>query len=309
MPLTIRIDGLPITLDDANIATIQARLDGADAKLATEKQRADAAEAARKDAASKFDAAVARFDAFKAKLLTGLKRRADAMKARMIGCDECSGSGKVMDAEGAAEVKCDYCDGTGKIRMTDAIKAMSPAPGAEDVTVEDEATPEHIIAEAAEEKQPAAQEAAEHGMDPAKLKQAQQEKADARKRKADSQTRIVERRARARAALITEASRHLDSADGLAAKSDVEIKRSVLAKLAPHLDAANLDTAAIDVLYSAEIARAGRAPSDALRTGLLPPAGAGAGQRADAGRAAAEQAKNAAAALMDWNHPDHPSKK
>lgn len=312
MPHTIRIDGLTLSVDDTNLPSLQTRIDSLAGKADQEKARADAAETARKDAVAKFDAAVARLDAFKAKILSSLKRRADAMKARMVGCDECNGAGKVMDAEGAAEVKCDYCDGTGKIRMHDAIKALPPAPGAEDVMVEDEATPEHIIAEAAEEKQPAAQEAAEHGMDPAKLKQAQQEKADARKRKSDSLGRMVDRRAAARGSLLAEAAKHLDGADGLAKKPDLEIKREVLKKLAPHLDAAKLDSSVVGVLYAAEIARVaanGGGPSDALRAGLLP-AGPAAppAARADS-RKTLDQAKDDAAAQTDWNHPNHPSRR
>ena len=312
MPHTIRIDGLTLSVDDTNLPSLQTRIDSLAGKADQEKARADAAETARKDAVAKFDAAVARLDAFKARILFNLKRRADAMKARMVGCDECNGAGKVMDAEGAAEVKCDYCDGTGKIRMHDAIKALPPAPGAEDVMVEDEATPEHIIAEAAEEKQPAAQEAAEHGMDPAKLKQVQQEKADARKRKSDSLGRMVDRRAAARGSLLAEAAKHLDGADGLAKKPDLEIKREVLKKLAPHLDAAKLDSSVVGVLYTAEIARVaanGGGPSDALRAGLLP-AGPAAppAARADS-RKTLDQAKDAAAAQTDWNHPNHPSRR
>lgn len=301
MPQVIRLDdGRTFTVDDANAPALQsavrelaARADAADKTAAAEKKAhgdAIAKSTARTDSLIKHINAKG----------TALKARLDAMKARMIGCDECSGSGKVMD-DADKEGACEYCGGSGKVRMHDAIKTL-PADGEAANLDDDLAELDDAAAELAEmddpesaEEQEVATAANSERKDAAK-KQRAAARRDSRVKLAASFARRIDRRAAQRAMLLSVASKHVDAAD-LAGKSDVDIKRAVLTKIAPHLDTVNLDASAVPVLYAAELARAAKQDgaqvivnqSDALRAGMSQ--GGPAGARQDANPSAAEIAK------------------
>ncbi len=244
---------------EANSSIVQEAIDR---ELAESDSRCDAADKAKTAAEQERDSIKARLDGFKASVAASYKRlraRLDAMKARMMGCDECGGSGKVMDAAGA-EAKCDYCDGAGALRMHEMVKGMAPA--AEDALPDDDmvAMGDDLSGE------PASEEAQEKAANPAHDDPKASEKADAkkarkadcataRKRRLDSMARTADRRSRSRAALLSEAGKHVDSAE-IAAKSDHEIRLAVVTKLAPHVDASKMDAASVGVLYASETARA-----------------------------------------------------
>lgn len=289
---THRFDAKP-----ESASLIQQAIDNA---LAESKSRADAARA---DAdKSKLDllAAIKRSDGILARAkgkLGRVRMLFDGMKARMMDCDECGGTGNVDDVDpsnlaqnaaihlktgnvhdkphGDASRKCDYCDGSGKVRMHDAIKASAP--------VDEDAHPDEDmesmgeeLAEDGLEREGAAEEGLEKAANPEHKDRAAKRK-DARKsardRRRDSIDRMAARRSIVRAALLTTAARFDPDAkfDG---KPDMEVKRAVVAKLAPHLDAAKLDAAQVQLFYAAEVKRADAigsetpTASDQLRAGL-----------------------------------------
>lgn len=265
MPTMIRLDAVQVSSDaadlqaviDRHLATVKA--DAAAATL-TERERADAAVTLANTTKAKLDAAIVNVSKYKGRIKTAF----DGMKARMMGCDECAGSGKVMND--AAEGACEYCGGTGKVRMHDAVKAMPMAP-AEDALpmppdddmgeMEDAIGADPMMeAKPAEVKKDAAATAA---------------RKVAIQKRAESIARRDARNAKSRAALIVTATPHIDAAD--LSKSDVEIKRSVLVKVAAHLDAAKMDAADVARFYDAEMKRLdgnGAAPSLALTDGVFP---------------------------------------
>ncbi len=273
MPTSLRIDGVSISSDAPDLQLVidrvlaQVRADGEKA-VKTEKERADG-----------IAAAIAHVKANalqRGKLVRGLVERIDAMKARMVGCDECGGEGKVMDDAGAS-AKCDYCDGKGSVRMHDAIKAM---PGAAQDDDEEEAPAAKMVDDDDLERDDPEEEKVEKAANSEHRDEAKRradERKAAQKRRADSIARMVARVARQRAALVIEAQKHLDAEEKLDGKTDAEIKRAVVAKLAPHLDAAKLSDAEVALLYKSEVARIGKerqdgalTATDRLRAGLTP---------------------------------------
>lgn len=310
MPVTIRIDGHAYNTDDPALQQV------IDRQLATLRSDGEKAIKIEKDRA---DAATAKLGHAHANalhrgaIIVSMLGRFDAMKAKMIGCDECGGAGKVQ-SDGAEMAKCDYCDGKGSVRMHDAIKAAPPAPGADDPEAEepeDAADPGMVPDDKIDDVDPdnKKQNAAIHlktgnvhdnPSGDAARKDAAKRRADARKRRADSMARVVERAAKARAALLVEAGGHLGADVKLDGKAVGEIKALVVAKLAPHVKLDGLGAAEVALLYTVETGRVAKARADApsasdmVRAGLQPVAGSGRTDRqktvADA-IAAAEKAK------------------
>lgn len=109
MPHKMKIDGLELEVADANSQSIieraiaSARKDGED-KVAAEKLRADTAEKAKTDCEKLLAAEKAEKEKLDSKV--------QAYDAKMMKCDECSGSGKV-----GSDKDCKGCDGSGKMKM------------------------------------------------------------------------------------------------------------------------------------------------------------------------------------------------
>ena len=244
-PMQIKIDGVTFDATDANAASIQTAIDGIKAKA---------------------DGAVKKIATIKANIASR-KRRADAVKAHMVGCDECGGVGKVPGEDGV-EKKCDYCDGAGKFRMHDAI--MAPAEKGEPVEEEIvEKDADELEAEQATETEAAA--AHKDGITSRRINAAA-------KRRADSIARICARaikRAKAdqavRSALETEARKHLAADAKLETMDDLAVKRAVVAKLEPAVKLDGKDAAYVGVAFDLAIARVTAAPVvapvDAARAG------------------------------------------
>jgi hypothetical protein len=276
---------------DRVVRDLTARLDASDkAKLAAEKLATDAT--------TKLDGATKRFTG-KLKLVKG---HLDAMMKRDVMCDECGG-GKQIDGQ-----KCPSCDGAGVHSARDAIKAM-PVPEGKPHPEEDAAMMEEECDAAVPPRESPAEEGLEKAANNehsdaarAKAKQRADGRVVARQRRADGLGRHADRRAIARASLVVTAQRFLGTEEKLDAKGDLDIKRAVLGKVAPHLEGVDkMDAAGVEVLYTAEVKRADAAspqlpsfsPSDALRVGLLPaPAPAAAPRRID-GSTFANDAANA----------------
>lgn len=271
MPLQIVIAGHRFDLTDANHSSIQQAIDreAADAKTKFDALTSDKTKAERE----RTDA-IGRFDGLRGRVLSfaqGVKARADAMKARMMGCDECGGGGKTTDAEGA-EAKCEYCGGTGKVRMHDEIKAAAPADA-------DAPAPVEEMEEVAEDAEQLAAETPE----PAEKKDARRADArrtrldstrSARERRAASFQRRTDRAARTRIALVLQAKPHLDADVKLDGKSNLDVKKLVLGKLKPALKLDGKDAAFIETAYELAIADAGAAAADQVTPpSVTPPAG------------------------------------
>ena len=277
----IKIDGVAFELSESNAGAIQNALDRAAKRASIVKSNAKTI--------------IAQRDGFKAVL--------DAMKARMVGCDECGGMGKHDDG-----TKCDYCDGEGHIRMHDAIKSMEPAEivserhmvesdddddkkhmmgdddddalakhlaGDDDDDDDDDDLMDETELEVEQETEEEAGKIAKAGQVVKKDAAARKVRRDgvrkARKARRDSMERRVARAAAARASLVIEASKHLGSEAKLDAMSSHEIKAAVIKKLAPHVKLDKMSGAAVEILFASEIARvaasqpAPMAPIDAAR--------------------------------------------
>ncbi len=268
MATMLRIDGHQYSAEDPAIQSVidrvltQVRADGEKA-IKAEKERADALAASLGHVKAN---AIARGSAVRS-----LTDAIDAMKAKMIGCDECSGTGKV-DAEGS-EANCSYCDGKGSFRFHDAVKGM--AVGEEKA---DDVLPALVDDKNIETESPKAVELAVK----VDAKKADEDRRAAKKRHADSLDRMIARAAKVRTALTVEALGHLGADAKLDGKSNAEIKREVVAKLAPHVKLDALKESEIALLYATETARVEKArkdgalsASDQLRAGMQPVAGAG----------------------------------
>ena len=326
-PLQVRVDNNQYGSDDPALQqaidrlVAQGRKDAADA-IAAEK--------------AKLDAATVKLNHLKANALQrgaivrSLTAKFDAMKARMIDCDECGGTGKVghddkvyksgagnphgTKAEANEENKaihayytekgdaksCDYCHGTGKIRMHDAIKAMpgGEPEGPEQLDEPDGDEPEMVDDDSLETESPEECKIAKIA-NPEHKDAARAARKDAQKRRADSLGRMVARAAQDHAALLTEAGKHTGADVKLDTMTPTAIKSAVLAKLAPHIKLDGLDASAVDLFYSAELARVAAqrtdtaGASDVLRAAMMRTGGA-AGQasledRLDAARKARDE--------------------
>lgn len=274
MPTTIRIDGVTFEIDGPQAAAAAQAHERH--VLATAKAHADAMTAATTAATTRLDGVTKERDVLRANSRVLLERVGkvrtvwDAMKAKMIACDECGGSGQVASTDGKTDTsKCDYCGGTGSIRMHDAIKGMEmeePEDGAGeedmDEAVAAASMEEEELEEDAATASPAAKKAdemARRRLDAARRDAAADRKAW-RKRRADSMARRFSAALRARVALETTARRYLDAADvsddDLARMGDDEVMRKVIAKLAPTAKLDGKSTVEVRARYDAEIERA-----------------------------------------------------
>lgn len=272
-PMKIKIGKHHLDATDANASIVQ---DAIDRELADVTARADSAEKAKADALAEAAKQSKRADGMKARFARVLAHL-DAMMKRDVVCDECGGA-KTMDS-GA---KCPSCDGTGVLSARDAIKAMPPAPGEtspeEDLVASEEETDASVPAE-----EPPAPPADAHGDAAARAKA--KLRADARlvaqQKRSDAMTRITERRANARAALLIAAGKVLGESEKLDGKSDLDVKRAVLAKVAAHVKLDGAPPATVELLYANEMARIDAAtaaspnPSDALRRDVVNPVNPG----------------------------------
>ena len=279
MPVKIKIAGREIEVLDGTAATVQSMVDEQQVKL---------------DAAL---ATIARVKSASAKLRASVTARADAMKARMMGCDECGGSGKVAGDAGA-EKPCDYCHGKGSVLMHDAIKG-APAPVEEapdaDEPVEDAVT-EIEVAQATEE------EAGKAHKDQAarKVTREQARKDEAarvpalRQARLDSYDRMAKRRSAARDALVSQARKVLGADEKLDSKTDAEVVAMTIAKRFPDLKLDGRSADYIRARFDAAVeSPAPAAPAlsaiDAARAGMKPTPATQAAPRGT--RAALEQSR------------------
>jgi hypothetical protein len=277
MPTQIRIDNLTVNSDAPDLQSV---IDRAVAQIRTDSDKATKAEKERADALTASLKHVKANAISRGTIVRSLTAKLDAMKAKMIGCDECGGSGKVDAGEGAELAKCDYCDGVGSLRMHDAIKAAPVANDAEEENLEmDDAEEPEMVDDASLERDDPEEEKVEKVANP-EHKDAKK-RADARKaaqkRRADSIVRMVNRAAKARAALLTEATSHLGADAKLDGKGNEEIEREVVAKLAPHVKLDGLSAREVGVLFASETGRVAKArkdgqmsASDIARAGLMP---------------------------------------
>lgn len=261
MPVTLKIAGQSLTVDDANAPGVQQRID------AIEKAAADLTK---------------RMDAWKARVIAFSKKwrgRFDAMKAVKKTCDECGGA-KQIDG-----VKCDYCDGEGTVRMHDAVKTIAEPAGAEEAAPMDmEAEGEELVEDADElavEQETETEAGAAH-KDSARRRRRLAHRDAARQlrtRRDAARARRDSARLRDRVALVIEARRHLDADAKIDGVDDAGVRRLVLAKLRPAMKLDGKSPEFIAAAYEMAIA-------DAATASVQPPAGGGGGgggSRADAG--------------------------
>lgn len=265
MPMVVRIDGNNYNADDP---ALQQAIERAMEKVRMDGERATKAEKERADSLATANGHLKANAIQRGEIVRSLLARFDAAKAKMAVCDECGGSGKVGNGDDAA--KCDYCDGKGTYRMHDLVK------GAAVDDDDDESEPAEMVDDDDMERDDPEEEKAEKaanskhkdGKDAARLA--------LKKKRADSIARMVARAAKSRAALMVEGAIHLGPDAKLDTKGDAEIKREVVAKLAPHAKLDGLDEKAIDLLFQVEVGRAAKAredgltASDQLRAGTQP---------------------------------------
>lgn len=265
MAPALRIDGTTIDLTEGNGPAIQQMIDRAIA-------------AAKKDAAD-LEVRLANVR----KNLEARKRRHDAMKAKIMACDACAGTGKMMDEESGEEIGCDYCDGKGSFRMHEAVgpHGMAKEAGAEDAEYDEDESDELDANELEVEQETEAEAKAAHKDEKGRevhlrLQRAFRKKLDA----------MVDKRLDRRARLLEVAKRVLGADFKTDGKSGVDIKRAVLAKLDPAAKADKLDARVLEGEFRSAVRRLDAAPSaaDVAR-------GATAGAQTAAPRADAQSAR------------------
>jgi hypothetical protein len=301
---TITLDGIVIDTEAADAQsvinrTLEAMKKRADDALSAERSRATGAEkklAVVKDNAKYLVAKVG-----------GIRLVWDAMKARMATCEECDGSGKVMD-DGGKEAVCGYCDGKGSYRMHDMVKAaaaegddpdddddlddaMEEAVEGAESTDEDELEVEQATEEGAGK---AAKKADAAGREKRRREQARKDAARdrelLRKKRSDSRDRQIRRSMERRLDLEMNARRYLDEEDITAADlrklDDAGVMKAIVKKLAPESKLDGKSAVEIRARYDAEVERAPAFTVDSARDMAmrsLPVIGAagGNGQRTD----------------------------
>lgn len=222
MPPVLRIDGHDVQINDSNVPVIQQLVDRA----------ITAAKKDGEDLRAKLDTANATIKTFKANVAAH-NAKLDAKKAKMVDCDSCDGTGKTPGDDGE-EQKCDYCDGAGQFRMHEAIATKGEGKEAEDDDTGEE--------EPLDEDELGTEQATENESKSA----AKDKKADAahvvRQRRVRAKVdAMVERETAKRAALLDIAKRALGLAWKADGKTNVDIKRAILNKLAPEVKADKLD--------------------------------------------------------------------
>lgn len=287
---TITIDGIVIDTEAADAQavitrTIAAMNDKAAALLTAEKKRADAADKRATVLKDNAKGLVAKVGAIRVAW--------DSMKARMVACDECTGSGKVMDDAGK-EAACGYCDGKGSVRMHDAVKGMEAPDGDDEGDDTEKDMDESVeaaesvdedeleVEQATEEKSGAASKKADAARRKAQLrKDSARERVGAVQRRKDSKSRQVRRAMTARIDLEMAARRYLDEADVSAADlrklDDVGVMKAITLKLAPDAKLDGKTPEQIRARYDAELERTPAFTLDDARTLALGQLGGGAG--------------------------------
>jgi hypothetical protein len=248
MPPTVKIDGLTLEVTDANASAIQQAID----KLTTDTRaqilgitkRADGAEA-------KSTKAFALFDSLHEILRRGKKRR-DGMKARMMSCDECGGSGEIKgDEDGAAASQCDYCDGKGEFRMHDKFADVAGKPvlgedkehgeaGPDPTDDDDDMDDADELAVERETEETGAEAAGKGKAKKDGIADRRRARKDsrrdsgrklveaARKARADSLARRIDRGVRSRTKLVALATAHCGEGFKADGKSDADLRKAVI---------------------------------------------------------------------------------
>lgn len=259
MPSQIRIDGLPLDLTEGNAPAIQAAHDRA-VKVATEKTDAALREANAKlaETAKKLDNALTNGG----KLLNqrkAIKVAWDAVKAKMIGCDECAGTGKVPGTDGK-ETACDYCDGAGSIRMHSPIVAKAGEKDADEEMEEalegEEMDQDELSVEQETEKEAGAAHTDARKRLDAKRRTRQDAAADFAKERAASIDRMVARRMDARRVLEGTARKFVPAETDLVKLDDNGVKLAVIKALAPTAKMDGKTPADVHSRYMVEVERA-----------------------------------------------------
>jgi hypothetical protein len=302
----VRIDGITLEVNDANAPAIQQAIEKALAAVRADGQSKFDAEKVRADKADKL-AAVLKVNGLS--LIgwgKGIKANLDAMKARMIDCDECKGTGRIPTGDdvdpsnwaqnAAVHIKtgaehsnagsvskgkgdgkvCDYCDGKGKFRMHDKLADLVD-PGTDGdapMPVEDE---NELQVEQATESEAQKAHSDRQRADDRKAREALVQRA--REDRAASLQRRVDRAVAYRVALEVAARQHLGP-DAELGKMDAQgIKRAVIEKLCPaavgKLDSKTREQ--IDARYEAELERVGADHVDAASQARAATAAGGAG--------------------------------
>lgn len=244
----VTIDGLRLEVNDANVGAIQQAIEKAlgdvRASVAGLEKRADGAE-------RKAGKAFGLFDSLMTVVRRGKKRR-DAMKARMVPCDECGGTGEVKADDESAAQKCDYCDGKGEFRMHDQYADLSSAKSLEpeseehgeaggDPTDDDDDmddADELAVERETEETGAAASGAAKAKKDSidTRRKARRDSRRDsgrklaekARKSRADSMARRIDRAVRSRTKLVAVAEKYCGEGFKADGKSDLDLRKAVI---------------------------------------------------------------------------------
>lgn len=258
---TVKIDGLDLPVTDASVGTLQAAHDKAVNAAATKADAATSTANARADAAEK----KVKIVLANAKALLDSRNRLrsiwDAVKAKMIGCDECGGSGRVPMADDATKTAaCDYCDGTGSIRMHSPIMAKAGEADDDDMEAEfeegaDMDEDELAVEQQTEEEAGAAHKDSKKRLD-AKKKTRATEAAEFAKARADSIDRMVSRRMDARRLLEGTARKFVPAETDLAKLDNKGVQIAVIKALAPTANMDGKTEAQIASRYDMEIERA-----------------------------------------------------
>ena len=299
---TVRIDGITLDVNDANVGAIQQAIDRFSeqtrALIAGNTTKLDSAIAGKTKALQLFDSLHA--------ILKRGKQRRDAVKARMMGCDECGGTGTVSDD--GVDKKCDYCDGKGSFRMHDKMADLSSAASVEPESEEhgefgsDPTDDDDDIDDADElQVERETEENGAEGVARAKVKKdgissrraarrdarretGRKQALAAKKARQDSLQRRIDRAARARTKLETTAARILGEGWKADGKSDEAVRKEVVMKVSPEAKLDGKDRAYLQARFdiAVEQSAAGITAVDLARGagGGNPPAGSG-GTRAD----------------------------
>lgn len=284
--MLIHIDGLPYELTDANKGAIEAAIDRSKQAIKTKLDEAISAN----DTISKRHKIVLDNGKILVKRVRSIHKAFDAMKAKMIPCDECQGSGKVASADddGSSDEpmmsKCDMCDGTGTIRMHMPI---SKATGIEEGNTDEEGDEDEPDEGDLDEEMGDPDEE----MDETELEVAQEteqkageSKADAiaRRNRRDAARKLAKKRSDSIARRIDRAvkvRRTLEVVAGQILGTDVskmdstEIKKKVVTKLSPTSKLDGISSARLALKFDTlvEVANVPRMqPADIARGGSSP---------------------------------------
>jgi len=250
---TIRIDGRDFELAEGNASAIETAVRD---MLAKADQARTAAETAAQSVAAKLkivkDNAISLIKDRKA-----IRAVVDAIKAKMVPCDECGGTGKVPDTskdDAEAMKNCDMCDGDGEFRMHMPVsKATGQEEGATDDLSETLGDPDEDMdadeLEVEQETEEKAGAANKSKTDKARKQRREEAVAFQAKRDASLQRRI-DAGVRTRAKLEAQVRPFVGDADLSKLDSD-GIKRLAIAKLSPATKTDGMKTADVGARFDA----------------------------------------------------------